>query len=162
MWLPKNLQFFVPGTPPDPPIPPLTTSRGPGGQKWPKCIPSSPLMLVNAKKPFQGGQKFQPTFILRMSLIWSRIPLSRSVRDLAGDSELEHTLSIRLLQYNLTIVKIEAWRGKCWCWTMITPIWMDTNKQLREPVKYHVMDFCRKEGEGYNCNSEALGPKHYI
>ena len=44
----------------------------------------------------------------RKTFIWSRIPLSRSVRDLARDSKLEHTISIRLLQYNLTIVKIEA------------------------------------------------------
>ena len=58
----------------------------------------------------------------RLTFIWLRIPLSRSVRDLARDSKLEHTISIRLLQYNLTIVKIKAWRGKCGCWTMITPI----------------------------------------
>ena len=57
MWLPKKLQFLVPGTPPDPPIPPLTPPGVRGSQKWPKCIPSSPIMIMNAKKAISGGGK---------------------------------------------------------------------------------------------------------
>ena len=36
MWLPKKLQFLVPGTPPDPPHTPLTPPRGPGEPKMAK------------------------------------------------------------------------------------------------------------------------------
>ena len=31
-------------------------------QKWPKCIPSSPMMIVNAKKDISGGSKFLTFF----------------------------------------------------------------------------------------------------
>ena len=36
MWLPKKLQFLVPGTPPDPPNTPLDPPRGPGEPKMAK------------------------------------------------------------------------------------------------------------------------------
>ena len=63
MWLPKKLQFLVPGTPPDPPIPPLTPPGVRGSQKWPKCIPSSPIMIINAKKShFRGVKNFDLFF----------------------------------------------------------------------------------------------------
>ena len=65
MWLPKKLQFLVPGTPPDPPIPPLTPPGVRGSQKWPKCIPSSPIMIINAKKAISGGSKILTYFFIR-------------------------------------------------------------------------------------------------
>ena len=65
MWLPKKLQFLVPGTPPDPPIPPLTPPGVRGSQKWPKCIPSSPIMIINAKKAISGGSKILTYFFTR-------------------------------------------------------------------------------------------------
>ena len=73
MWLPKKLQFLVPGTPPDPPIPPLTPPPGVrGSQKWPKCIPSSPIMIINAKKAISGGSKILTYFFTR------NVPISAS------------------------------------------------------------------------------------
>ena len=70
----QNLTFWNPNVAPrkvenfgptDPPLPPLTPPRGPGGQKWPKCIPSSPLMIVNAKKAISGGSKMSTYFFTR-------------------------------------------------------------------------------------------------
>ena len=41
MWPHEKLKILVPRTPPDPPLPPWHPPGVRGGQKWPKCIPSS-------------------------------------------------------------------------------------------------------------------------
>ena len=48
----------------NPPYPPWHPPWVREGQKWPKCISSSPM----PKKSFQRGQKIQPIFSLGMSL----------------------------------------------------------------------------------------------
>ena len=51
---PKNVTIFGPR---DPPLTPWHPPGVRGGQKWPKFIPSSPMMIVNAKKTISGGVK---------------------------------------------------------------------------------------------------------
>ena len=58
-------------TPPSPPWPPPGVR---GGQKFPKCIPSSPIMIINAKKAISGGSKILTYFFTR------NIPLSTSLQ----------------------------------------------------------------------------------
>ena len=62
---PKKVTIFGPRDPPDPPIPPLTPPGVRGSQKWPKCIPSSPIMIMNAKKAISGGSKILTYFFTR-------------------------------------------------------------------------------------------------
>ena len=50
MWPQKNLKILVPRTPPDPPLPPWHPPGGWVGQKWPKCIPTSPILKMNSEK----------------------------------------------------------------------------------------------------------------
>ena len=51
MWPRKKLKILVPRTPPD------TPQGSVGAKKGPKCIPSSQLMIVKAKKATYGGSK---------------------------------------------------------------------------------------------------------
>ena len=62
---PKKVTFFGPRHPPWPPTPPWHPPGARGGQKWPKCIPSSPMMIVNAKKAISGGSKISTYFFTR-------------------------------------------------------------------------------------------------
>ena len=56
---PKKVTIFGPR---DPPWPPQGVR---GSQKWPKCIPSSPIMIINAKKAISGGSKILTYFFTR-------------------------------------------------------------------------------------------------
>ena len=63
---PKKVAIFGPTDPLlNPPYPPWHPPGVRGGQKWPKCIPSSPMMLVNAKKAISGGSKILTYFFTR-------------------------------------------------------------------------------------------------
>ena len=60
---PKKVAIFGPTDPPlTPPYPPWHPPGVRGGQKWPKCIPSSPMMIVNAKKAISGGSNISTYF----------------------------------------------------------------------------------------------------
>ena len=63
---PKKIwKFWSHGPPLTPPYPPWHPPGVRGGQKWPKCIPSSPLMIIYAKKAISGGSKKLTYFFTR-------------------------------------------------------------------------------------------------
>ena len=63
---PKKIwKFWSHGPPWPPPYPPWHPPGVRGGQKWPKCIPLSPIMIVNAKKNISGGSKILTYFFTR-------------------------------------------------------------------------------------------------
>ena len=68
----KSWKFWSHGPPLTPPYPPWHPPGVRGGQKWPKCIPSSPLMIIYAKKAISGGSKKLTYFFTR------NVPVSTS------------------------------------------------------------------------------------
>ena len=71
---PKKIwKFWSHGPPLTPPYPPWHPPGVRGGQKWPKCIPSSPLMIIYAKKAISGGSKKLTYFFTR------NVPVLKSI-----------------------------------------------------------------------------------
>ena len=59
MWPHEKLKILVPRTPLTPAYPPGTPQGSGGGQKWLKCIPTSPILKMNSEKNYDG--KFRQT-----------------------------------------------------------------------------------------------------
>ena len=68
----KSYNFWSQGPPLNPPYPPWHPPGVRGGQKWPKCIPSSPIMIINAKKAISEGSKISTYFFTR-NVPWVRV-----------------------------------------------------------------------------------------
>ena len=62
---PQKFENFVPTDPPDPPYPPWHPPGGWVGQKWPKCIPTSPILKMNSEKNIFGRSKKLTYFFTR-------------------------------------------------------------------------------------------------
>ena len=66
-WSPSNNVIFGVCRPPKPPQgPPQTPPMVQGGQKWPKCTCTSPMLIINDKKRLSRGWIFWPIFSLEM------------------------------------------------------------------------------------------------
>ena len=65
-WPPSNNVIFGVCRPPkSPPEPPQNPPMVQGGQNWPKCICSSPLLIINDKKMTFGGKNILTYFFTR-------------------------------------------------------------------------------------------------
>ena len=97
---PKKIwKFWSHGPPLTPPYPPWHPPGVRGGQKWPKCIPSSPLMIIYAKKAISGGSKKLTYFF---------------TRNVPNVFNISVTVTIYCAHWHFLV---------CCCWLVGLPLW---------------------------------------